>query len=125
MLGWHISVYRKPNGREQPATAASEQGARLAVWQAGYNGLRWLDELVAAGKAINLGGDGYPCGYTLQAANLIPKITGEPPEANQTWVHGEGDILTDKWEGRTIVDKALCDQCSPQEWLLVVAWDES
>lgn len=97
----------------------------MAVWQAGYKGLRWLDELVTAGKVIDLGGNGYPWRYTVQAANLIPRIIEEPPQANQTWVHQEGDILTDKWEGRTIVDKAACAECSPQEWLLVVAWDES
>ena len=125
MLGWHISVYRQPGGGEQPATAESEQGTRLAVWQASFNGLQWLDELVKAGKAINLGGNGYPCRYTLQAANLVPKIIDEPPEANQTWVHGEGDVLTEKWQGRTVVDKAVGAQCLPQEWLLVVAWDES
>jgi len=125
VLGWHISVYRQPAGDAQPATAESEHGARLAVWQAGYRGLRWLDELVTAGKAIDLGGNGYPSLYTVQASSLIPRIIDGPPEANQTWVHGEGDILTDKWEGRTVVDKALCVQCSPQEWLLVVAWDES
>jgi hypothetical protein len=60
MLGWHISVYRQKVGG-----LSTPKGQRLAVWQTGLGGLDWLDELVKAGKAINLGENGgYPCRYT-------------------------------------------------------------
>ncbi len=72
MLGWHISVHRQKNGGALPATAESSEGARLAVWQTGLDGLRWLYELVKTGDAIHLGGDGYPLRFTSTAEYLVP-----------------------------------------------------
>jgi hypothetical protein len=63
MLGWNLSVYRQADNRTSPATKESATNARLAVWQTGVGGLTWLDELVKEGKAINLGGNGYPDRY--------------------------------------------------------------
>ena len=125
MLGWHIAVYRQVTGGSAPATTESAQGTRLAVWQTGLGGLEWLDELVKAGNAVDLGGNGYPCLYTATAENLIPRIIENPPGARAVWVCGESDILTDKWAGTTVVDKDAAAQCRPDEWLVVVAFDES
>jgi hypothetical protein len=97
----------------------------LAVWQTGLGGLAWFSELVQQGKAIDLGGNGYPCRYTATAEHLIPRILEQPPGARDTWVYEAGDILTEKWEGRTVIDRAHAESCSPGEWLLVEAWDES
>ena len=71
-LGWDVSVYRQTDGGTSPAIAESPEDTRLAVWQTGLGGLDWFDELVKAGKAIDVGGDGYPCRYTAMAANLGP-----------------------------------------------------
>jgi len=87
--------------------------------------LRWLNELVKKGQAINLGGDGYPCRYTARAEHLIPPILGGPPEARGTWLFGVHDVVTEKWAGRTVTDRAVVGACAPDEWLLVEAWDES
>jgi hypothetical protein len=125
MLGWHISVFRQQNDGASPATAESEHGTRLAVWQTGLGGLGWLQELVKAGNAIDLGGSGYPCRYTATAEYLVPRIIGTPPGARDVWIYQAGDIITDKWEGRTVVDREAAAQCRPNEWLLVEAWDES
>lgn len=125
MLGWHISIYRQRDGGSSPASAESPEGTRLAVWQTGLGGLDWLDELVIAGKAIDLGGKGYPCRYSATAENLIPHIIDEPPHANRVWVSGKDDILTNKWEGKTVIDREVIAACRPDEWLLVEAWDES
>ncbi|MDP8979380.1 MAG: hypothetical protein M3O35_02185 [Acidobacteriota bacterium] len=125
MLGWHISVYRQKDGGSAPATAAAPEGTRLAVWQTGPSGLGWLDELVKSGKAIDLGGNGYPRRYTAASEDLIPRIIEEPPDARTTWMHDAHDILTGKWEGKTVIDRAVSAQCRSGEWLLVEAWDES
>ena len=66
MLGWHVGVYTLVAG-DAPGAAAPQdqsstrglsltqmdglrdrfaQGDRIAVWQAGIAGLRWVDELV-------------------------------------------------------------------------------
>jgi hypothetical protein len=125
MLGWHISVYRQADGGASPATAESVRGERVAVWQTGLGGLDWVYELVEAGRALHLGDNGYPYWYTATAENLIPRIEAGPPEANLVWRYDEGDILTDKWEGKTVIDRAATAACRPDEWMLIEAWDES
>jgi hypothetical protein len=125
MLGWHISVYRQKNGGASPAMLPTPEGTRLAVWQTGIGGLDWLNDLVKAGKAIDLGGNGYPRRYTATAEYLIPEITDSPPNARDNWLCEAGDLVTDKWAGKTVVDAAEVTLCRPDEWLLVEAWDES
>ncbi len=125
MLGWHISIYRQTNSGVSPASGESTKGTRLAVWQAGLNGLDWIQELVAANKAIDLGGNGYPNRYTATADCLVPQLINEPPDARPVWVFEEHDIVTEKWAGKTVIDQAAIAVCRPDEWLLIVAWDES
>lgn len=125
MLGWHISVYRQTDDGLAPATTESARGLRLAVWQTGLRGLDWIMELVKAGDAIDLGGNGYPCRYTATARNLVSHIIGGPPEANAIWLFDEHDILTEEWAGKTVIDETVVSACPPDEWLLVEAWDES
>jgi len=125
-LGWHISVYRQQNEGLAPASFGATHGARLAVWQTGLWGLEWLDELVAQKKAIDLGSNGgYPSEYTAQAAEIIPRIRDNPPEAKAVWSSGAGDILLPGWAGKTTKDLAVMDDCRPDEWLIIQAWDES
>jgi hypothetical protein len=125
MAGWNLTLYRLADGGTSPATAESPQGARLANWQAGFNGLRWLHELVTADNAISLGGSGYPSKYTATAKHLIPQIIDKPPDAYRAWTSGTQDDLTNRWKGRTIIDRGGAAACRPDEWLLVVAWDQS
>ena len=125
MLGWHISVYRLLDGGRAPAAADSPEGTQLAVWQTGLGGLDWLDELVKAGKAIDLGVQGLCGRYTATAAELLPRVAEGPPHAKPIWSAGPYDILTDRWEGRTVIDQTAVAKCRPDEWLLVEAWDES
>ena len=77
------------------------------------------------GKVIDLGGKGYPCRYTTTAEFLIPRITDRPPGARINWLREAGDVITDKWEGKTAAGGAAVAQCRLDEWLLVEAWDES
>jgi hypothetical protein len=125
MLGWHISVYKLADGGHAPATAESPRGAQLAEWQAHLDGLDWIFQLVGRGEALALEGGGYPSLFTAPAGRVLPTIIAGPPEARETWVCGATDVLTDKWRGRTSIDRAAIEGCSPEEWLLVVAWDES
>jgi hypothetical protein len=126
MIGWHVSVYRQTDGGASPATLDSVRGTRLAVWQAGPNGLVWLKELVKRGNAVDFRGNGYPTGFTAPAKYIIPRaIEKAPPDANKTWVCGPDDIIGPGWDGETVTDPAAASECRPDEWLLVVAWDES
>ena len=125
MLGWHISIYRQSDDETSPASFESPEGERLAVWQTGLGGLDWLKELVNAGLAIDLGGNGYPCRYTATARTLLARIADGPPGARAVWASGVNDILTEKWAGRTVIDDATVAACRQDEWLIVEAWDES
>jgi hypothetical protein len=125
MLGWHFSVYRQANGGSAPAPWDCPRGDRLAVWQAGWAGLRWLNELVKAGEAVSLGGNGYPYQYSLWAKTLRAVIDAGLPEVNEVWGAGPHDVLTAKWAGRTVIDEAGLEECQPEEWLIVEVWDES
>jgi hypothetical protein len=125
VLGWHISVYRQKDGGGSPATWESKEDTRIAVWQSGVDGLRWIDDLVKAGKAIDLRGNGYPNRYTAAAENLLPHMSSDPPLARTHWLREEGDIVTDQWAGKTVIDSAAIGECRPDEWLLIEAWDES
>jgi hypothetical protein len=125
MLGFHISVYRQPDGGTSPATFESPTGERLAVWQTGLFGLDWLDELAKEGKAINLGVQQLLGRYTARAEHVLPRVTGGPPGAKEIWSSGPFDILTEKWDGKTVIDRSGASACRPDEWLVIEAWDES
>jgi hypothetical protein len=125
MLGFHISIYKLQNGAQPVSSALASKGVRLAVWQSGIGGLHWLDGLVKKGVAISLGGDGYPTAYTARIKHLRPAIFKGPLEANAVWGCDPGDILTDGWCGTTTIDQKALGACSPDEWVLVEAWDES
>jgi hypothetical protein len=123
MLGWNISVYRLERGAVR-ATTKSPTGVRLAAWQTGLDGLDWIDELVKEGKAKNLGGNGYPCRFTATAEHLIPHFVNGSPEAQSTLSFEGSGILMEGWKNKTATDQTAIAACPPDEWLLLVAWDE-
>jgi hypothetical protein len=125
MLGWLIAVYRQADGGGSPAQTQSTKGARIAIWQSGLYGLDWLHELVKTGKAICLGGNGYPLWYTAPAGSLLPVVLDKPPWVHEYWSFDPGEIILDNWLGKTVVDRAAAALCRPDEWLFVEAWDES
>jgi len=124
-LGWNISVYRQQNGGTAPALFGAKQGSRLAVWQTGLNGLDWIDNLVKEGKAIDLGGNGYPDEYTAMAIHIVPRLHDDPPHAKKVWTFDKGDIITPQWLGKTTKDQQAIEACRSDEWLIIQAWDES
>ena len=124
-VGWHISVYRQVGGGSEPGEYSSDYGPRLAVWQASIRGLDWILQLRGEGKAKLLGGDGYPVKFTAMSSDVLPHLEGEPPSANEVWVYDSGDKLLPGWAGRTLKDEEVIRACSTEEWLLIVAWDES
>ena len=125
MLGWNIGVYRQGTEATEPATFESDSADRVAVWQTGLGGLRWIDDLVEQGRAVALGGNGYPLRYTARAADLVPVIEQGPPNANTHWIYGVNDTLGPAWDGKTVFHEDVARDCSPDEWLLIEAWDES
>jgi hypothetical protein len=125
MYGWHISVFRQQSDGGSPASFDTAEGPTLAVWQAKLPGLDWIDALVDQGKALNLGGNGYPSKYTAMAKHLVGVIRQSPPEANEVWSYDIGDILLPGWLGKTTLYDEVMEACRPEEWLIIEVWDES
>jgi hypothetical protein len=109
-MGWDIIVYRQRDGGASPAkaNAPTEVRLRLAAWHTGS--LSWLVEPEKTGKAVDLGGNGFPCTYTVIAECVVPLIVKE-------------DEFSHKLLGKPAADRTALAQCRLDEWLIVEAWD--
>ena len=125
MLGWWI-VIGPDNGQGEPVKEAT-----LARWETGVGGRRWLDDLVATGRAQALRRDGYPCRYTARAADVFPliKSSGIRPSKNGAWVlgvdEGEAYVQPPDWIGPIELHADRLAACPPDQVLLIDAWDQS
>jgi hypothetical protein len=109
MLGWWITIKSLPP-EEADKLLSKEASApyMLANWEVGVSGLRWLNELVDAGKAQQLKNGSYPNRYVCKAADVLPVIE-TPKEWMKNLVHRPENIA----------------KCTPETVLTVDAWDLS
>lgn len=120
MLGWEVFVYR------QIRTPQGEPGKiLLARWMTGLNGLDWLEDLVKTNRAVDLGGDGYPCRYSIAAGVLSPVLSRGLPAHDGPPVIGDDYALPAGWNGDLKADHAALASRPSEEQLLVEAWDQS
>jgi hypothetical protein len=116
MLGWGIYVFRQPMATNSKS---------LAEWMTSHRGLDWLDRLVAAGKATDLGGNGYPNRYAVKASVLLPILAAGLPENNSPVVVGDDYVLPAGWNGELILHREAVANCPVDADLIVEAWDQS
>ena len=119
MLGWDVHVYR------QSGNASESKRLLVARWSTNVFGIRWIDELVKKKKAVDLGGDGYPCRYSVAAGILLPIITAGIPSSASPPVFGEDYIVPPNWQGNVELDSEHMSECPSDEQLLIEAWDQS
>jgi hypothetical protein len=115
MLGWEAFVFRQPVDGER---------VLLASWRTSVFGLKWLDDLASAGKAFDLGGNGYPNIYSVAADVLLPILGKGLPENDSPVVIGEDYMLPARWSS-SIKWHGDAMGCARGEQLLVEAWDQS
>ena len=72
-------MFRLADGGSSPAQRDSPKSTEIADWRAEFDGLRWIDDLVKAEGAVDLGGNGYPSWYTAQAKHLLQRFIDGPP----------------------------------------------
>ena len=108
MLGWWITVSKGSIAEDLP------QDATLASWEVGLGGLRWLDALVAAGRAQKLRGDGYSTRYEARAEFVLPLLDE---------VMGHPSVKLKMFPPK--LDRAEIETCPPDSLLTIDAWDQS
>lgn len=109
MLGWWIIITEG----QADGVLPSKDGS-LASWEAGLSGLRWLNDLVANGKAQKLRGDGYPNRYEARAADVLPLLDE---------VTGRIDFTHKLFKPK--FDRERIAACPPDLTLTIDAWDQS
>jgi len=125
MLGWDITVYRQLIDATGPATLFSERGSMVASWSAEWDGLRWIDALAASGAAEHLGGNGYPFTYTARAAKLLAQIVAGPPQVKTRLTFVAGGVESATHHPVCELHHDVIATCIQDEWVLIIAWDQS
>lgn len=120
MLGWLLVV--RSRAHVVPPIAATADDTVLATWETGLGGTSWLDALVAAGKAKQERGGGYPNRYAVLASDLLPLLENGPPRYARL-PKVEGAELDSPRMLKIYRDKL--GACSPDDVLTVEAWDQS
>ncbi len=112
MLGWTIAVMQLTSEEAtQLRTRDETQAVMVAYWEAGVSGIRWLDHLVAEGRATQVQAGGYPNRYAIQAGELLPLLADPAciPEVR-------GEV--------TLYPKHL-EACPDTATLTIDVWDQS
>lgn len=116
MLGWYVLIRREG--------ADSAQDPPVARWETSVFGLDWLNDLVKADKAVDLGGNGYPNRYSVAAGVLLPILTKGLPANRSPLVVGDDYVLPPGWNGQLTIDPGALAY-SADERLIIEAWDQS
>jgi len=125
MIGWWIVVStQSPRERDQ-ADQESRRSAILAQWEAGAEGIRWIERLTQEGKADKLAGGGYPNRYTAKAADVLPLLGVEPPPPSGPVIVGDDYALPANWRGKIELHAERIAACAPDRLLTIDAWDQS
>jgi hypothetical protein len=112
-MGWDVIVLRQG------------MDAKVATWTAKFGGLEWLDQLVKEHRAVALGGAGFPLRYSVAAAVLLPIISKGIPGSPGPAVICDDNMMPTDPSGLVKLDKDNLAACSPDEQLMVDAWDQS
>jgi hypothetical protein len=122
VLGWQFFISRQDNTHcEVPA----EEAETVATWKAGLGGAQWIEHLIAGGKGVDLGGNGYPNRYLVTAEALRSLLQAGLPKHDGPPVIGDDYVLPRGWVGNARIDFELLRSINGEEMLLVEAWDQS
>jgi len=112
MLGWEIFV----KSRDQT----------IASWMMGSSGTSWLRELVKEGKATDVAINcGYPHVFSMKARDLIPILINGIPQSGGGLVIGENYVIDGNRIWDLNINAELLANCSPDDELVIDAWDQS
>ena len=133
MLGWWIIISTQSPEERDNSDKETKQAAILAEWEAGLFGLRWIEDMAKAGKAVKIAETGYPNRYTAQADDVLPLIEngGIIPPDNGIAVFCETDEGEDIFQphdwgmDKIKVHADRMAACPVDQVLTIEAWDLS
>jgi hypothetical protein len=122
MIGFSISIYEFVEGAD--ITSISNDNEPLATWiSGGFDGLDWIDNLVSQAKAEDLGGNGYPLYYKVQAQFVLQALaTDTPKNKGQTIMDDENVLFSDR---RSKINISELAKLKSNQQLIIEAWDLS
>jgi hypothetical protein len=122
MIGYSISIYEFVEGVD--ITSISNDNEALATWTSGgFGGLDWIDDLVSEGKAEDLGGNGYPDYYKVQAQFVLNALATDTPKNEGQTIMDDENVMTSDW--RSKIDTSEIAKLKPNQQLIIEAWDLS
>jgi hypothetical protein len=122
MIGYSISVYEFIEGMD--ITSISNDNEALATWTSGgFDGLDWIDNLVSQAKAEDLGGNGYPLYYKVQAQFVLQALARDTPKNKGQIIMDDESVLSSDW--RSKIDTSEIAKLRQNQQLLIEAWDLS
>lgn len=125
MIGWWIVVSTQTPQERDQADQDTRRAAILAQWEAGAEGIRWVEQLAEQGKAAKLSGSGYPNRYTAQARDVLPLLGVAPPAAGGTLIIGDDYVMPSNWRGKIELHAERVAACPADHVLTIDAWDQS
>jgi hypothetical protein len=113
MSGWMIMIEAQ-TPEKQYTDMASRKALMLAHWETSWNGLKWLNELLAEGKATELSLNAYyPNRYTARASDVLPILGQGVPDIPE---HGY-------WKDAAVINHDKMAACPLDQILLIEVWD--
>lgn len=124
MIGWSIVVATKP--RDERVCDPDGEVAVLASWEAGVEGLDWLEALVAQGHAVKLQRGGYPNLYRALAGPVLDLLQDGPPQAACGMpIIGDDYVMPAGWQDHVRLHADRLGRCPRDHQLVIEAWDLS
>lgn len=122
MLGFEVFAYR-----ESAQTPGMLQDYSFATWTTAPWGLKWLDELVAAGKAEELRGmdTWMNLKWSAPAKVILPILRAGAPGNDGPAIMGEDYYIPAGWQGVTQIIEDRLVGCEDDETIIINAWDMS
>jgi hypothetical protein len=126
MLGWYIAIARQGERALKFANSRPADPNVLATWDASIGGLDWIDALVEQGKASLESRSGYPTRYTVEASAIMPLLQAQQVPTHQDFaVSGDDHVQPPGWIGNVHFHAERIADCTPEERLVIEAWDQS
>lgn len=97
----------------------------VASWETGLSGTDWIDRLAEDGRAVALGGDGYPLRFVITGAEILNVFEKGIPRLGGPAVVGDDYYTPPDWLGKATVNIEAIRKFAPSELLMIVAWDQS